>query len=714
MDVLIYTRPCRLTVQDKQGHIINRDDPGFGIGWEGKEVRCWKLLAPDEKFFGLGEKGGPLNKRGHQFEMWNSDHPHYTNDTDPLYQSIPFYIGIHNGVAYGIYFNNSYRTVFNMGAGNRRYAAFAAQGGVMDYVFIYGPEVGRVLTAYTELTGRMELPPLWALGYQQCRWSYFPDREVLTLARTFRDKAIPADVIYLDIHYMDGYRVFTWDPRRFPDPVGMLKELRNMGFRVVTIIDPGVKVDREYAVAREGVEENHFIKYPDGEVYVGEVWPGPAFFPDFSRPETRRWWGKYLGEMLRQGVAGFWNDMNEPAVWGQAFPVETILHDQGNFASMKKMHNLYALLMAQATHEAFRRHQPDRRPFILSRSGFAGLQRYAAVWTGDNTATWEHLELDIRMMLGLGLSGIPFVGMDIGGFEGTPTPEMYARWIEVGALAPLCRTHSMYNTPDQEPWSFGEEVEAISRKWITRRYELLPYLYTLFWEASESGVPIWRPLFWYDQQDEQTYEKAFQHQFYVGEKLLVAPVTRPGQTLQKVYLPKGKWLDWHTGAVYQGPGEITVDAPLDRLPLFLREGAVIPSQPPVQHTGEPRPRELIVDIFPAGDYGNFLLYEDDGESLSYRKGEYRLTELEFLREKNKWSFTRTVVHDQYHLPPRTLEVRLHAVEAPPRDVRLGRQSLPALPDFSKAQPGYIHDARRRLLIIQFLEAGTRQRVEIKF
>ncbi|NIR47171.1 MAG: DUF4968 domain-containing protein, partial [Calditrichae bacterium] len=294
MNLIIHKLPCRITVLDKQGNVINKDDPGMGVGWDGKEVRCWKSLAKDERFFGLGEKTGDLNKRGREWVMWNSDFPAYDNQTDPLYQSIPFYIGMHENRTYGIYFNNSYRATFNMGAGNRRYSSFAAEQGNLDYFFMYGPEVGEVVADYTELTGRIVLPPRWALGYQQCRWSYYPDTEVLNLAQTFRDKQIPADVIYLDIHYMDGYRVFTWDKDRFPNPAGMLRELQNMGFKVVTIIDPGVKADSAFSVAKEGIEHDHFVKYPDGEVYVGEVWPGASFFPDFSRPETRRWWGEKL------------------------------------------------------------------------------------------------------------------------------------------------------------------------------------------------------------------------------------------------------------------------------------------------------------------------------------------------------------------------------------------------------------------------------------
>lgn len=713
IDLVIHKMPCRLTVLDKQGDVINQDDPGMGIGWDGKEVRCWKSLAADERFFGLGEKTGDVNKRGREWVMWNSDIPGYGNDTDPIYQSIPFYIGLHKNKAYGIYFNNSYRTVFNMGAGNRRYASFAADAGPLDYFFIYGPQVNRVVSTYTELTGRGTLPPLWGLGYQQCRWSYYPESKVMSLARTFREKQIPADVIYLDIHYMNGYRVFTWDKKRFPDPPAMLAKLQDMGFKVVTIIDPGVKVDSNYTVAQEGIAGNHFVKYPDGEVYVGEVWPGPSFFPDFSRPETRKWWGKKLAGMLDTGIDGFWNDMNEPAVWGRAFPLEVLMEDQGHISSQKKMHNLYGFLMSRAAHEAFRTHRPNQRPFLVTRAGFAGEQRYTAVWTGDNVASGEHLELGIRMMLGLGLSGIPFVGTDVGGFMGTPSPELYARWIQVGAFSPFFRTHTHYNSPPQEPWSFGEEVEEISRKFISLRYRLLPYFYNLFWEASESGAPILRPMFWYYQDDPMVYENAYQQQFFVGEKLLIAPVTREKEHLKKVYLPAGKWLEMNSEKVYEGPGTVAVDAPLDRIPMFLRDGGILPSGEAMQYVGEKPGNLLLLDIFCGDKYGNLLHYEDDGESFDYTGGEYRLTQFEFLHEKDHWTFTKSRLHDQFVMAERFLEVRLHAFENIPEKIQLDGKTLKKISPTDKSSEGYFYEEQSGILTVRFPDMGKEQSLKIK-
>ncbi|MBU1921298.1 DUF5110 domain-containing protein [bacterium] len=671
----INKQPCRISVFDLNGNLLSQDDPAMGIGWDGNEVRCWKTIAGDDKFYGLGSKGGSLNRRGHELELWNTDYPAYNDRTDPLYQSIPFFFKVRDGVATGYYFNNSYHSHFNFGAGNDRYYSFAAEGGDLDYFFMYGPEIDTVMKQYASITGTTPLPPLWSLGYQQCRWSYYPDKEVLRLADTFREKEIPADVIYLDIHYMDDYRIFTWHPERFPQPKEMLGDLEKQGFKVVTIIDPGVKADSQFVVAQEGLSGNHFVRYPDESVYVGEVWPGKSYFPDFSRSETRDWWGGWIGKWLGYGVDGSWIDMNEPAVWGQAFPLETIFNDEGLNSSHKKMHNLYGLLMAKATYEGTIAAQPNQRPFVLTRAGFAVEQRYSSVWTGDNVANEEHLALGIRMVQGLSMSGIPFCGTDVGGFIETPSPELWARWIQVGAFSPLFRAHTHYGSPDQEPWSFGEDIENISKEYISLRYRLLPYLYSLFYQSGSSGAPVWKPLFYCDQTDPNTYSWDYQHQFFVGEKLMVAPVTKLGQNLLKVYLPEGKWLNWHTEETYEGPGTVVVDAPLHQMPIFLREGAIIPSRETTQYTTQQPIQRLQLDIFPASVTSSFDLYEDDGLTFDYRNGKYRLTSWRTDRQEDKISFEQSRPHDAYKTPSRELVLRFHSIQQAPIDVLLNEEAV---------------------------------------
>ncbi|MBN2357290.1 DUF4968 domain-containing protein [candidate division KSB1 bacterium] len=702
IELRIQKNPCRLSVLDKSRRLINQDDPGMGMGWDGNEVRCWKAITADEKFFGLGEKTGDVNKRGRQYTMWNSDVPGYGNESDPIYQSIPFFIGLRDGQAYGIYFNNSYRSVFNMGAGNLRYYSFAADGGVLDYYFIYGPQISRVVETYSDLTGHMPMPPEWALGYQQCRWSYYPDSEVLTLAQTFRNKKIPADVIHLDIHYMDSYRVFTWDKDRFPDPKGMLQTLQDMGFKVVVIIDPGVKKDDAYWVAQQGLAGGHFVKYPDGEVYIGQVWPGDSYFPDFSRSQTRGWWGSLFNGLLDDGIDGFWCDMNEPACWGQAFPLETIWDDDGLNSSHKKMHNLYGLLMSRSTREGVQQLRHDERPFIITRAGSAGIQRYSAVWTGDNVASEDHLELGIRLLQGLGLSGVSFTGTDVGGFIGTPTPELFARWMQVGALSPFFRTHSQHGTSDQEPWSFGEYIEELNRRTIEWRYRLLPYLYSLVWQSHQTGAPVIRPLFYHDQEDEATFYHEFQHQFFVGEKVLAAPVTRIGQYLKKVYLPAGKWLDLNDDKIYQGAQTVLVEAPLNRLPLFLRQGGILVGREAMQYVGEKPGADLTVDVFPG--QGTFMLYEDDGASMAYLQGNYRTTLFELSGDTGRWVLSKSHTHDGYEIEDRTLTVHWHGIETEPSGVTL---------DGTKLIPGndtYRYDEGKNLVVIKYTDRGRRQEI----
>ncbi|NUM37038.1 MAG: glycoside hydrolase family 31 protein, partial [Candidatus Brocadiae bacterium] len=624
LTLMIQKSPCRIKVIDKQGFVLQEDDPGMGMGWDAKEVRVWKSIAEDEKFFGLGEKTGNLNKRGKEWVLWNTDDPNHNNNSDPLYQSIPFFVGIRSGKAYGVYFNNSYRSKFNFGAGNIRYYSFSAVAGNLDYFFIQGPQVSKVVESYTELTGRTPMPPKWSLGYQQCRWSYFPDAKVLRIAQTFRERKIPADVIYLDIHYMDGYRVFTWDKERFSDPKGLLKKLQDMGFKTVVIIDPGVKVDSDYKVAKEGLEGNHFVRYPDGELYIGEVWPGRCYFPDFSQKSTREWWGKYFKDLMDVGINGFWNDMNEPAVWGREFPEEVIFHDEGKKSSQKKMHNLYGLLMAKACYEGVKELQPQKRPFVITRAGFSGEQRYTSVWTGDNQATAEQLAMGIRMLQGLGLSGIPFIGTDVGGFGGTPTHELFARWMAASVFVPFFRTHTHYGSSDQEPWSFGENIEEISRSFIEMRYRVIPYLYSLFWESHQTGYPIIRPMFWYHQEDRMVYNHEHQEQFYVGSHILLAPVVQMSQDYKRVYLPEGKWLDYNTHKVYEGGQTIFVDAPLHTFPMFLKEGAILPFGETMQYVGEKQNTRLQLEIFPSSR-SEYRFYEDDGESFEYEKGVYSIT-----------------------------------------------------------------------------------------
>ncbi len=674
MEIRIKRAPCRFAFYDAKGNLLNQDDEAFGMAWDGNEVAVFKSLLEEEHFFGLGEKTGGLDRRGREFVMWNSDTPAYTDRTDPLYQSHPFFLGMRAGRAYGIFFNNTHRSYFNMGAGNARLYFFRAEGGPLSYFFFTGPDSKYILSRYSELVGRMPLPPKWALGYQQCRWSYYPDREVRTLAQTFREKKIPADVIYLDIHYMDGYRCFTFDKNRFPNPAKMLADLQRMGFKVVTIVDPGIKVDPGYAIYDNGVAGNHFIKYPDGELYSGEVWPGKSHFTDYARTVSRKWWGDLHKDFLDQGIAGFWNDMNEPAVWGREAPLLVEFDKDGKKTSLKEMHNVFGHLMAQATYEGLRRHRPNERPFILTRAGFSGTQRYAASWTGDNIATFEHLELAIRLCQSMSVSGIPFVGADVGGFAGTPSTELMARWVQVGAFTPFFRAHTEANTPDQEPWSFGEEVEQINRQYIELRYRMLPYAYTQFQRASTTGLPIMKPLFLEYPGEPETFAWHNHTTYLWGDDILVAPVTREGERLRKVYLPKGEWYDFWDNKVYAGGQYIYVDAPLEKLPLFVHAGAVIPMGEVQQYVGEKPDSLITLHVYP-GENRASALYEDDGRSFAYENGEWALTRFSLSAKGKNLVLGISAREGKYVPAPRDFQIVLHGQAGAPKKLTVNGQKL---------------------------------------
>jgi alpha-glucosidase len=572
-------------------------------------------------FYGLGEKTGPMNKRGHSLKLWNSDTYKYGPETDPVYLSIPFFYRADAEDFSGWFLDNTYQTYFDFGEHLEGRWGLGSLGGNLDLYLFTADQASDILTQYTDLTGRYPLPPLWSLGYQQSRYSYEDQGIVEELAQTFREKKIPADVIYLDIDFMDQYQSFTIDPYNFPEPEEMLTTLDQLGYRTITIIDPGIATTEGYHVFDQGIAGDHFVRISPTLYAEGNVWPGACFFPDFTRPETRDWWGGLYKELLDLGIDGFWNDMNEPSVFNspnKTLPWEARHYDFGQNSLHAKIHNVYGLEMIRSTYEGMQKLTPDLRIFVLSRSGYAGIQRYAAKWTGDNTASWEHLALNIPMSLGLGISGVPFNGADIGGYSSTPTGEMFVRWDQLGAVIPLFRNHSEKNTDPQEPWMFDQQTEEFSRKAIELRYHLLQYHYDLMREASETGVPPMRPLFFH-YSDPQARD--IQDQFLLGEKMLVAPVIREGALSREVYFPQGSnWYDLFTGQAYPGGQAAIVDAPLDHLPLFLAEGAAIPWLEVEQYVGElPNTKITIITTPGAGEYS---MQFDDGVSLGFERGEY--------------------------------------------------------------------------------------------
>ncbi len=669
----------KLAFYDKNSDLINEDGDGIYFKENGL-VWCGKVMPPDEHYYGFGEKTGPLDKRGRGMEMWNSD-AMYSGERDPLYQSHPFFVGLRKGVAYGIFFDNTYRSYFDMGNIYPDSYTFSAEGGDMNYYFIFGPEFKSVIEGYTSLTGRMPLPPLWSIGYHQCRYSYKNEGRVRWVARNFRERQIPCDVIYMDIHYMDDWKVFTFHPKRFPDPKGLISDLAQDGFKVVTIIDPGIKVEKGYAPYDEGIAKGYFCPGQDGTPFTARVWPGDCHWPDFTRPEVREWWGHLHKKHVDYGVAGIWNDMNEPAMWGKDIRPLDLMIPSGT-PDMNQMvhgtkaeplphariHNVYGLLECQATYEGLLKLRPNQRPFLVTRAGYPGIWRYSSVWTGDNFSTWPALAMCLPMHLNMGISGITFVGSDIGGFTLSPTPERFARWIQQGVFYPFCRTHTAIHMPRQEPWSFGPTVERISREAIELRYRLMPYTYSLFEESSRKGVPVMRAMVVEFPDDEATYE--IEDQFMWGDLILVAPVVEKGARERSVYFPKGRWYRLDDDSVEQGPGRADVSAKLDELPLYIREGAIVPLGPVMNYTGERQWDPLTLEVYPGAEPSWFELYEDDGESLDYRRGEFARTRYTCRKDMHGMDLSVEARQGAYQVSERDMVLRFHGLEERPKAVTI--------------------------------------------
>lgn len=623
------------------------------------KVKVVKKMEDNMFFYGFGEKSGHLNKYGYHYVNWNTDNPQPHGETfDRLYKSIPFFIGIKDKKSFGIFFDNHFETHFDMGRDNKEYYYFSAVEGNLDYYFIYGPEVKSVVDGYTYITGKMPLPQKWTLGYQQCRWSYDCYDRVMEIAKNFREKDIPCDTIYLDIDYMDGYRVFTWDKNKFNNPENMINELRDMGFKVVTIIDPGVKVDKDYKIYDEGLEHGYYAKDKDGIVYTNEVWPGKAVYPDFLNSKARAWWADNQKIMMDIGVSGIWNDMNEPASFKGPLPDDVMFDNDGKFINHKEVHNVYGHLMAKATYEGIKKYT-EKRPFIVTRACYAGSQKYSTVWTGDNQSTWEHLRMSIPMLMNLGLSGMNFCGTDVGGFGHDCSSELLSRWVQVGAFTPLFRNHSAMGTRDQEPWAFDEKTEDINRKYIKLRYKIIPYLYDVMYKSSKTGAPMIRPLLFNYQDDVNTYE--INDEFLCGDNILVSPVVTQGAKAKMVYLPEGdSWIDYYTKEEYEGGQYIIKETPLDICPIYVKAGSMIPNYEVQNYVGEKDNDKLMIEIF-FGKENNDIMYEhycDDGESFNYMNGEYDIYNINISYTDKKADINIHMRHSGYENKYKEIEFNL--------------------------------------------------------
>jgi alpha-glucosidase len=652
LQVSINRQTFALTISDRDGNVLQKDVRP--IEFHGESFRVYKAMPLDEHYFGLGDKPGPLDRRDQAFTMWNTDSYAFQESTDPIYKSIPYFMAFRSGRAIGVFLDNTWRSSFDFGKQSNDTYSFGAVSGPLDYYVFYGPTPKQVVQTYAWLTGTTPLPPIWALGFQQSRYSYTPQARVLEIANRLRTDHIPADAIYLDIDYQEHNRPFTVDRNRFPDFPGMISELASKNFHVVAITDlhiakyPG----HGYAPYDTGIAGDHFVKNPDGTVYSGDVWPGPSVFPDFTRAQTRDWWGGLYRDFSKMGVAGFWNDMNEPSVFNtptKTMP-EDVIHriDEPGFISRSprhaEIHNVYGMQNSRATVEGLQHLNPDLRPFVLTRASYAGGQRYAATWTGDNSSTWNHLRLTTPMLENLGLSGFAFSGADVGGFAGTPQPDLLTKWIEIASFQPIERDHAEKGTGDHEAWVGGAEPESIRKRFIEERYRLMPYLYAVAEEASRTGIPIERPLFLEfpgaaSDHHPIDVDPQAAGEFLLGPDILIAAPPYPDKLDNYVVeFPSAKWYDYWTGQLVPKPAPAAdrdpnaPPSPTDlvplttwihpevaSLPVFVRAGAILPVAPLVQSTNEIPQGPLTLRVY-SGDECAGHVYLDDGKTYAYKTG----------------------------------------------------------------------------------------------
>jgi alpha-glucosidase len=651
----------RVIFKNKKGEVINEDVKGHGFGttFIGDKVSVYKKLQEGERFAGMGEALGNLDKRGTGITLNNTDTYKYGDPRLSMYISVPFYIGIHHQQVYGMFYNNSYKSFFNFGLSTLHFSSVNMDGGEADYFFMYDESVGKILEHYTSLTGRMQLPPLWSLGYHQSRCSYYPQDKVEWIAETFRKKKIPLDCIVLDADYQQGYQPFRVNKERFPDMPGLAVSLAKQNIELTASVYPGVAIDSTYHSYVDGLKKDVFIKYGNGSLFETEIAPVKCYLPDYTNPKTRTWWKDKMKWLPDNGIHGYWNDMNEPALGGSYLPDNLLFDFDGKKANALEAKNVYGFQMARSSYEAALQNSKERRPFILTRSGFAGVQRYSAVWSGDNTASDEGLLSGVLLNNQMGLSGISFCGYDIGGFIGDGSKELFSRWIMAGVFSPFCRNHKGCGGPAGEPWAYGDEAEAISKNYIELRYRLLPYLHAAFYEAAQTGMPIARSLCINYPFDDKVYDNIYQYQFLFGNNLMVVPVTTQ-EPSKKIYLPAGKWYNIQTDELLEGKQELIKVVPLYEIPLYAKASAIIPMQSIVQSTKELPTDTLFIHLFNGDEKNAFTYYEDDGNSMKYRQEQF--CKKEMVLDPLQKQFILQPQQGKYSSHFRHLQIILHGFD----------------------------------------------------
>lgn len=627
--------PFNLQIFDKWQKLLFSDHMDKGHVSDGTRKIEYKSLRRDEHFFGLGEKTGKLDRRGEAYKMWNSDKPCYSTVEDPLYKSIPFFMSSYR---YGIFLDNTYKTEFKFGTESRDYYSFEAPDGEMIYYFIFGSDYKEIMTQYVGLTGKPIMPPRWALGFAQCRGLLTNEALSYEIARGYREREIPCDIIYQDIGWTQHLQDFEWRKPNYQNPKKMLSDLDSMGFKVILSQDPVISQSNRKQW-READSLGYFVKDVNtGRTYdMPWPWGGNCGVVDFTLPEVADWWGEYQQKPLDDGAAGFWTDMGEPAWSNEESPERLVM--KHHLGMHDEIHNVYGLTWDKVVKEQFEKRNPDKRVFQMTRAAYAGLQRYTFGWTGDSGCAddvnkgWAQMAGQIPVLLSAGLGIIPFTTTDISGYCGDikdypAMAELYTRWIQMGAFNPLSRIHHEGNNA-VEPWLFGPEAEKNAKAAIQLKYSLLPYLYSYARQAHDLGLPIMRPMVLEFPSDTETY--GLDEQFMFGEEILVAPVVKKSARTKNLYLPEGLWIDFNDKKTeYTGEQWLTVDAPLSCIPMFVRKGSIIPRMPVMNYTREQEVYPVTFEIFPAieGEAAKFELYEDDGEDLGYLRGEYLRTPLQ--------------------------------------------------------------------------------------
>jgi alpha-glucosidase len=688
--------PLRVIIWRADGSLISVDQEN-AVGWDTATgvVFTRKIAFPGEQFLGLGERGGPINRRGRRLTMRNTDWAGFTASSDPLYLSIPFFYSFREGKAAGIYVDSGATPFFEFDPGGDGVLTFGVLAGDLDYYVMAGPEPVSVARGYRQLTGPNQLPPLWTLGYHQSRYSYVSQDEVLSTARLLRTLEIPADVLYFDIDYLDRLRMFTWNQAAFPSPDTMNTLLKTWGFRSVNIMEPINRTDDPLHGFL--AQSDFYLHGSGGQLLINQIWYGLVSWLDFSRTAARNWYKDALKSFLSTYVIdGVWNDLNEPA---QNFMPEAVYNFDGEPRTDLEARNLYALLMAKTSFEAQRELRPSVRPWIFSRSGFAGLHRYGANWGGDAESSFASLRANVEITVSMGLSGQPFFGHDIGGFLGSPSPELFLRWLTFSAYTPLFRNHATNTSARREPWAFGEPYLSMARNIINDRYRLIPYIYSLFHHDAVRAEPVIAPLPFHFPSDALTY--VINDQFLLGPSLLVAPIDREGETGRWVYLPAGAdWIDQRTDLRTEGGSWVFATAGIGEIPVFVRDGAIVPRAPAALSTGAQPLNRRSLDVY-CGVPASFELYDDDGNSFDYETGGF-LTSTITCTPGTATTIRIERTSGLWHPPAdRTWWAHVHRVAVKPSSVSKMATALPIVPSETALETvpeGWTYTSDQRVIV----------------